>query len=93
MTVKDLIQELKKCNPNTQVRVGTCCGTVDGVITEVSSDILSPSNRQPCVYVACEITHFNGQKVRRTYIADEKQFKEQSWCMNHLHRTSFKELQ
>ena len=75
MTAKNLIQQLKKCDPNAEIRVGTYCGTVDGVIKGISGNVLSPSNRQHCVYVGCEITHYKGEKVQRTCTVEEKKIK------------------
>lgn len=70
MTVKNLIHHLKKCNPNAEVRVGSCCGTIDGIVQEVSADVLSPANTH-CVYIACKITHYNGTKVGERVVREE----------------------
>ena len=70
MTAKDLIQELKKCDPNTQVRVGTRCGTIDGIIKGLSGEVLSPSHKQYCVYLECEMTHYKGERVLPFHTAE-----------------------
>ena len=72
MTVKNLIQQLNKCDPNAQVRVGTYCGTVDGIIKEISGEVLAPSNKQHCVYLECEMEYYNGEKVQHAYTVEEK---------------------
>jgi len=74
MTVKNLIRLLKNCDPNAQVRVGTYCGTVDGEMKGISANQLSPSNKQLCVYLECEIEHYKGERIQQTYPVEEKQF-------------------
>ena len=65
MTVNNLIQLLQKCDLNAQVRTGTCCGTVDGIIKGIHVNIVSPSNGRHCVYLECEITHYEGERILR----------------------------
>ena len=72
MTVNNLIHLLQKCDPNAQIRTGTSCGTVDGIIKGIHVNIVSPSNGKHCVYLECEITHYDGEKIQRKYIKGEK---------------------
>ncbi len=67
MTVKNLIRLLEKCDLNTQVRVGTYCGTVDGNIKGVSVNQISPSNKRHCLYLECEIEHYKGERTQGQY--------------------------
>ncbi|HVO72978.1 MAG TPA: hypothetical protein VMT35_03080 [Ignavibacteriaceae bacterium] len=66
MTVKNLIRLLKKCDMNEQVRIGTYCGTVEGTIKGIHTDLRSPSNKGYCVYLGCEMMHFKGERTQRT---------------------------
>jgi hypothetical protein len=63
MTVKKLVSILKKCDPKTTVRFGSYCGTVDGAVKGIALNELSPSNKTRCVYIECEITHYEGKHV------------------------------
>jgi hypothetical protein len=71
MTVKNLIRLLEKCDLNVEVRVGTYCGTVDGNIKGISVDQLTPSHREHCMYLECEIEHYNGERIQWTYPTGE----------------------
>jgi hypothetical protein len=51
---------------NAHVRVGTYCGTFDGIIKKIHVNVISPSNRKNCVYLGCEITHFDGESIHHT---------------------------
>ena len=74
MTVKNLIRLLEQCNPNAQVRIGTICGTIDGNVKGISVNQLSPSSRTHCVYLECEITHYEGERIQQTYANSKNRF-------------------
>ncbi len=74
MTVKNLIQHLQKWDPNAEVRVGRYGGPVDWSIKGISVYILSPSDIQDYVYLGCEITNYEGERVQQTYSLEETNF-------------------
>ncbi len=71
MTVNNLIQLLQKCDPNAQVRIGTYCGTFDGFINGIHTNIISPRNGEHCVYLEFEITHYEGESIQLTNAVGE----------------------
>lgn len=66
MTVKDLIQQLKKWNPDAEVRIGRYGGPIDCNIKGISVYILSPTKIQDYVYLGCEFTQYQGKKEQQT---------------------------
>lgn len=66
MTVKDLIQQLKKWDPDAEVRIGRGCGPVDWGIKGISVYFLSPTDNQYCVYLGCENKHYQREKIQQT---------------------------
>jgi hypothetical protein len=72
MKVKDLIRRLNEWDKDAEVRIGRYCGTVDWRIEGVSVYVLSPSEKQYCIYLGCEIAHYQGEGIQQSLAVEEK---------------------